>query len=76
MVKSVKVVSIVRLFQAQKIPIYRIALMQLTTKKCSLFSTLRNLRALTLVGPTRDKPVLDPLAVRHLHNLLFMIPFE
>ena len=46
----------------------------------SLFSTLRepsvnrkDLRALTLVGPTRDNPVLDPLVVIHLDNQLYII---
>ena len=40
----------------------------------SFFSTLRessvnrNLHALTLVGPTGDNPVLDPLAVLHLDS--------
>ena len=32
----------------------------------------KDLRALTLVGPTRDNPVLDPLAVLHLYNQLFI----
>ena len=49
----------------------------MTTKstKCSLFQTLRelsvnrkDLQALTLVGPTRDNPVPNPLAVLHLNN--------
>ena len=31
-----------------------------------------DLRTLTLVGPTRDNPVLDPLAVLHLDNQLYM----
>ena len=31
------------------------------------------LEALTLVGPTRDNPVLDPLAVLHLDNQLFIL---
>ena len=52
-----------------------------TTKstKCSLFQTLKepivnrkDLRALTLVGPTRSNLVLDPLAKLHLDNPLFM----
>ena len=30
------------------------------------------MRALTLVGPTRDNMVLDPLAVLHLDNQLFI----
>ena len=41
----------------------------------SLFSTLRepsvirkDLQALTLVRPTRDNSVLDPLAVLHIDN--------
>ena len=45
-----------------------------------LFSTLRelsvnwkDLQALTLVGPTRDNLVLDPLAVLHLKNWLYII---
>ena len=54
----------------------------MTTKsnKCSSFSTLRepsvkrkDLHALTLVRPTRNNPVLDPLAVLHLNNWLFII---
>ena len=43
-----------------------------------LFQTLReppvnrkDLRALTLVGPTRDNPLLDPLAALHLDNRLY-----
>ena len=49
-----------------------------TTKstKCSLFQTTRellvnktDLRASTLVGPTRQDPALDLLAVLHLDNL-------
>ena len=48
-----------------------------TTKstKCSLFQTLKelsvnrkDLRALALVGPTRENSVSDPLAVQHLDN--------
>ena len=48
-----------------------------TTKsnKCSLFSTLRepsvsrkDLRALALVGPTRNNAVLDPRDEIHLYN--------
>ena len=48
-----------------------------TTKssKCFLFSTFRepsvnrkDLQALTIVGPTSDNPVLDPLAALHLDN--------
>ena len=31
-----------------------------------------DLQALTLVGPTVTRPVLDPLAVMHLNNQLFM----
>ena len=30
----------------------------------------KDLRALTLVGPTRGNPVLDPLAALHLNNQL------
>ena len=30
----------------------------------------KDLRALTLVGPTWDNPLLDPLAVLHLDNRL------
>ena len=47
--------------------------------KSDLFSTLREpavnrkyLRALTLVGPTRNNLVLDLLAVLHLDNQLFI----
>ena len=29
----------------------------------------KDLRALTFVGPTRDDPVPDPLAITHLDNL-------
>ena len=52
-----------------------------TTKSpnCSLFQTLRELsvnrkvlQALTLVGPTRENPVPDPLAVLHLDNQLYI----
>ena len=32
----------------------------------------KDLQALTLVGPTRENPVLDPLAVLHLDNWLCM----
>ena len=46
----------------------------------NLFSTFReplvnrkDLRALTLVGPPRDNPEQDPLAVLHLHNRLCML---
>ena len=46
-----------------------------------LFLTLREpsvnrkyLLALTLVGPPRDKPELDPLAVLHLNNPLNILP--
>ena len=54
----------------------------MTTKstECSLFSNLRkpsvnrkDLRALTLVGPPRDMPELDPLGVVHLDKWLFII---
>ena len=45
----------------------------------SLFSTLgelsvkrKDLQALTLVGPPTDNPKLDPLAVLHLNNRLYM----
>ena len=31
-----------------------------------------NLRDLTLVGPTRQDPVLDPQAVLHLNKQLFL----
>ena len=53
-----------------------------TTKsnKCYLFQTLRNisvnkndLRALNLVGPTRQNPVTDPLAVLHLYKSLYFL---
>ena len=52
MVKSVKVVSIVRLFQAQKIPMYRIALMQLTNnnKKVFFIFNFKGLTSLNLSG--------------------------
>ena len=33
---------------------------------------LHNVRALTLVGQNREIPVLDPLAVQHLINQLFL----
>ena len=33
---------------------------------------MKYLQALTLVGPTRDNLVLDPLAVLHLENWLFI----
>ena len=54
----------------------------MTTKsnKCSLIPTSgessgnrKDLEALTLSGPTRDNPVLDPLAVLHLDNRLYLI---
>ena len=32
----------------------------------------KDLRTLTLAGPTRNNPVLDPLAVQHLDNQLYM----
>ena len=32
----------------------------------------KELRALTLVGPTRDNPVLEPLAVLHINNRLYI----
>ena len=48
--------------------------------KCSLFTTLRepsvklkDLQTLTLVGPTRDNSVLDPLAVLHLNYRLSLL---
>ena len=50
-----------------------------TTKsnRCSLFQILRELtvnrrylRALTLVGPKQNNPVLEPLTVLHLNNQL------
>ena len=50
---------------------------RLKSTKCSLFSIHWNfsenrkvLWALTLVGPTRENLVLDPLAVQHLDNRL------
>ena len=33
---------------------------------------IKDLQALILVGPTGTSPVLDPLAVLHLDNQLFM----
>ena len=33
---------------------------------------MKDLPALTLVGPTRNNPVLDPLAVLHLNNHLYI----
>ena len=57
----------------------------MTTKstKCSLFQTLmeptlniKELRALTLVGPTQNNPVSDPLAVLHFDNQLFMFSWS
>ena len=53
----------------------------MTTKstKCSLFQTLwepmlnkKEFQALTLVGPTWNNPVLDPLAVLHFDNQLYI----
>ena len=57
----------------------------MTTKstKCSLFQNLRehtvnikDLRALTLVGPTPNNPKLDPLAVLHHDNQLCIFNFN
>ena len=57
-------------------------LKSVTTKpnKCSLFQTLwepsvdrKDLQALTLVRPTRNNLVLDPLAVLNLDNRLYKI---
>ena len=46
---------------------------------CSLLQTLRelsvntkDLQALTLVGPAKDNPVPDPLAVTHFDNPLYI----
>ena len=36
----------------------------------------QDLQALTLVGPPRDNPEIDPLAVLHLDNCLYMSPFS
>ena len=36
----------------------------------------KDLRALTLVGPTRQNPVPDPLAVLHFYNQLFITKYE
>ena len=52
-----------------------------TTKsnKCSLREpsvNSKDLRTLTLVGPAKDNPELDPLAVLHLDNRLFLIEIE
>ena len=33
----------------------------------------KDLRALTLLGPPRDNPEIDPLAVQHLDNRLCII---
>ena len=33
----------------------------------------KDLRALTLVGPTRNNRILDPLAVLHLDNRLYIM---
>ena len=33
----------------------------------------KDLQALTLVGPTRDNPELDPLAILHLYNQLYIL---
>ena len=48
---------------------------QRNQNKCSLFSTVRepsvnrkDLPGLTLVGPPKDIPELDPLAALHLNN--------
>ena len=35
-------------------------------------SSLYDLQTFTLVGPTRDNLVLDPLAVQHLNNGLYI----
>ena len=49
-------------------------------KQVFFISTLRepsvnrkDLQALTLLGPTRDNPEPDPLAVLHLNNQLWML---
>ena len=34
----------------------------------------KDLQALTLLGSTTDNPVLDPLAVLHQDNLIYMRP--
>ena len=54
---------------------YGIGILEKPVKCMALFSTLRepsvdrkDLRVLTLVGPPRDNPELDPLAVIHLDN--------
>ena len=36
-------------------------------------TNIKDLQALTLVGPTRENLVLDPLAIQHLDNQLFRI---
>ena len=55
--------------------------LSVTTKwtMCSLLQTLKepsvnrkDLQALNLVGPTKDNPVQDPLAVLHLNNRLYI----
>ena len=40
------------------------------TKTVFFEKNKQDLRALSLVGPTRKNPVLDPLAVQHLENQL------
>ena len=42
------------------------------TKKVLISWIMLDFQALTLVGPTREDPVLDPLAVLHLDNRLYM----
>ena len=49
----------------KKIILWRIILL-------GFYNCLYNLEALTLVGPTRQDAVLDPLVVLHLNNQLYM----
>ena len=59
--------------------VYRKSVMT-KSKKCSSFSTLRepsvnrkDLRAVTLVEPPKDNLEIDPLAVLHLNNQLYIM---
>ena len=40
--------------------------------QCNFSVNSKDLQALTLVGPRRENQVLDPLAIQHLNNGLFM----
>ena len=61
-------------------PFWSQSLLNSVTTKLNKFSTLRepsvnrkDLQALTLMGPTRDILVLDPLDVLHLDNRLYVL---